>query len=203
MQARRYWPPTKHKLFYANLIVYSVVVVLLVAFHNELIWSQKALRGFLFTGSVPPSADRLLVAEALRGARKKADIRHLQQLFERAVQIEPYSEARLMLGYCYLVQGESDKMLTCCDQYRTINPSHIDIYKYMIKILEEKQDRKAAEQLLMEGISHFRRRIELYRPHYDPNVPKVFNQKALRIYKEAQEGLKFLEKTQEQLKDSK
>lgn len=207
MRARRFWPPIKHKLLYANLIVYGVTLVLLLVFGRELIWAQKTLRGYLFAGNIPPTADKLLVGEAIKCSREKdEDVKRIQYLLERAVQIEPYGEARLLLGYCYLRQGEYDKMLDCYNQYRSIDPSYIDVYKDMIKVLEKKQDRKGhlwRAQLLTEGIKHFRRRVELYQPHYDPNVPEVFNHKAFKVYRDSQEGLKFLEKMQEKLNDSK
>lgn len=202
MQARRFWPPTKHKLLYANLVVYGITIILLIVFHSELIWAQKALRGFLFTGDIPPSADRLLIAEAIRSAKEAKDPKHIQHLFEQAVQIEPYSEARLMLGYCYLRQGEYDKMLACFERYRSINPCVTAVYVHMSEILEKKQDRKAINQLLTEGIKHFRRHVELYQPHYDPNVPKAFNLKAFKVYSDSREGLNLLKKMQEELNDS-
>jgi len=200
MPARRFWPPTKHKLFYVNLIVYGVTIVLLAVFHHELIWAQKALRIYLFAEGVPNSKDRVLIAQAIQGVKKGEDVKHIQRLFEQVVQIEPYSEARAMLGYCYFKQGEYDKMLACYEEYRSINPFHINVYKDMIEVLEKKQDRKAIAQLLTEGIKHFRRRLELYKPHYDPNVLEIFNQKAFKVYKDSQEALKLLEKKQEQLK---
>lgn len=203
MQARQFWPPIKHKLLYTNLIVYGATLVLLVVFGHELMWAQKTLRGYVFSGNIPPSADRLLVSEAIRGAKRGEALEHTRRLLERAVQIEPYSNARLLLGYCYLRQAEYDKMLACYEQYRSIDPSHIDVYRDMIEVLERKQDRKAIARLLTEGSEHFRRRIELYQPHLDPDVQGEFNLKALRIYKKAQEGLKLLEKIEKRLNNSK
>jgi tetratricopeptide (TPR) repeat protein len=201
MQAKQYWLPIKeHKQLYANLIVYSVTIVLVLMFHRELMWAQKLLRSHLFSNSIPSSIDRQLISQAVRGAEKGEDVNQVQRLFKQALEIDPYSEARLLLGYCYFRQGEYDKMLACYDQYRLINPSDIDTYKGMLDVLKEKQDSKAVEQLLTEGIQHFRRRVELYKPYYDPNVSEVFNHKAFTVYNNAQEGLKFLEDTQEQLK---
>ncbi len=197
MQERRFWPPTKHKLLYANLIVYGLVIVLLAVFHHELIWAQKTLRGYLFSGNIPPSKDRLLMAEAIKKLKKDESISHVQSILERALQIDPYSNARLLLGDCYLWQGHNEKMLACYDRYRSINPSVIDIYTKMIEILEKKQDHNAIEQLLAEGIEHFRRRVELYQPLYDPTVPKEFNIKALNVYNTSKEGLERLKKVQE------
>ena len=202
MQARRFWPPTKHKLFYANFIVYATILLLVIVFYNDLMWSQKTLRGYVISGETPPSADRLLVRDALICTKKGGDIKRVQQFLEKAVQIEPYSDARVLLGYCYLKQGQYDKMLASYNRYRSINPAYIDIYRDMITVLEKKQNRQAINQLLTEGIQHFRQRVSLYKPHYDPNVLDVFNHKAYTIYKEAKDGLEFLEKMQEQLSKS-
>lgn len=200
MQAKLFWPPTKHKLFYANLAVYGVTIVLLAVFYHELIWAQKALRIYLFSEGVPNPAEKILIGQAMQGVKKGEDVKHTQQLFEQVVQIDPYSEAQLLLGFCYYKQGDYDKMLDCYKQYRAINPYDIDVYKYMIEALEKKQDRKAIAKLLSEGIGAFRRRVELYKPYYDPNVPDVFNQKAFKVYKDSQEALKLLEERQKQLK---
>lgn len=199
MRARRFWPPTKHKLLYANLIVYSVTLVLLLVFHHELIWAQKTLRGYVFSGNIPGSKDMLLIRDATRYHKAGDDVKSIQCL-KQALQINPYSEAQLLLG---LMQNDDNKMLDYYNRYRLIDPSVTTVYTHMVNILGKKQDRKAMAQLLTEGIKHFRRRIELYQPHYDPNVPKEFNLKALMVYNRAQKGLELLEKIQKQLNDSK
>ena len=65
MQVKQFWPPTKHKLLYANLIVYGVTIVLLLVFRHELIWAQSAFRFYALSGpELPPSTDNLLLQEA-------------------------------------------------------------------------------------------------------------------------------------------
>jgi len=159
MQDKRFWPPTKHKLFYANLVVYAAIVVLLLVFHNDLRWAQQAFHGYAISGAIPPAADKLLIREAIICTKKGQDVKDVQALLEQAVEIEPYSEAQILLGYCYLKQGRLDKMLESYNRYRSINPSYIDIYKDMIPVLEKKQDRKAIKHLVAEGIKHFRQRV--------------------------------------------
>ena len=203
MQAKRYWPPTKHKLFYANIIVYGVTLVLLLAFSHELIWAKKALHGYLITDNVPPSKDRTLIWEANRALNRGEDFGTLQQILEQALQIEPYSEARLLLGICHLKQGDQDGMLAYYNEYRSINPSVVNLYTDASRVLIGKGEHKAAEQLVAEGITHFRRQVELYKPHHDPDVIKEFNLKASSIYNRSQKSLELLEKIQKQLKDSK
>ncbi|MHC4159431.1 MAG: tetratricopeptide repeat protein, partial [Planctomycetota bacterium] len=181
MQAKQFWPPTKHKLLYGNLIVYGVTAVLLLLFSQELIWAQKTFRGLL-SGNIPPSADKFLIQDAKEYLKAGKNAKSAQNLLERALQIEPYSEALILLGNCHLMQGNEDEMLACYEQYRSINPSSIGVYMNMIEILARKHDDQTINQLLTEGIKHFQRRAELYQPHYDPNVPKPFNIKALTIY---------------------
>ncbi|UCF44076.1 MAG: hypothetical protein JSV99_03920 [Planctomycetota bacterium] len=202
MQARQFWPPTKHKLLYGNLIVYGVTAILLLLFFHELIWAQKTFRGLL-SGNIPPSADKFLIQDAKEYLKEGKNAESIQRLLERALQIEPYSEALILLGNCHLMQGNEDEMLACYEQYRSINPSSIGVYMNMIEILARKHDDKTINQLLTEGIKHFQRRAELYQPHYDPNVPKPFNIKALTIYNRSQEALEILRNVQEQLRDSK
>jgi tetratricopeptide (TPR) repeat protein len=202
MQAKQFWPPTKHKLLYGNLIVYGVTAVLLLLFSRELIWAQKTFRGLL-SGNIPPSADKFLIQDAKEYLKAGKNAKSAQNLLERALQIEPYSEALILLGNYHLMQGNEDKMLAYYEQYRSINPSSIGVYMNMIEILARKHDDQTINQLLTEGIKHFQRRAELYQPHYDPNVPKPFNIKALTIYNRSQEALEILRKVQEQLRDSK
>lgn len=201
--AKRFWPPTEHKLLYANLIVYGVTIALLLAFNQQLMWSQKMLRSYIGLGVAKPPADNILVQEAMKHLKAGEDIKRCQQLLEQALEIESYSKARLLLGICYLRQGDKDKMLDCYEQYRMIDPSFVGVYTPMIKILLEKDDREAIEKLLTEGIEHFKKRIELYEPQIDPTVPERFNLKALKVYKTSKEGLGLLEKMQEQLKHPK
>ncbi|MCK4751953.1 MAG: hypothetical protein KAS75_00805 [Planctomycetes bacterium] len=203
MQAKRFWPPTKHKLLYANIIVYGAVIILALAFGSELIWSQKTLRAYLLNSNIPPTADKELVWKATAYLSAGKDVKILQDILEQALQIEPYSEARLLLGICYLKQGDQDNMLAYYAKYRSINPSVINLYTDANRVLIEKGDLEAANQLLEEGIAHFSRRVELYKPHYNPEVQKEFNTKALNIHKKSEEALKILKKLQEQLRDLK
>ncbi len=203
MQARQFWPPTKHKLLYGNLIVYGVTAVLLLLFFHDLIWAQKVLRGYLWSGNIPPSADKFMIQDAKKYLKEGKNPKSVQHLLERALQIEPYTEALILLGNCHLMQGNEDKMLACYEQYRSIDPSSLGVYMNMIEILARKHDHQTINQLLTEGIKYFQRRAELYQPHYDPNVPEQFNIKALKIYNRSQEALEILRNVQEQLSDSK
>ena len=199
MQAKQFWPPTKHKLLYANLIVYGVTIVLLLVFRHELIWAQSAFRFYALSGSgLPPPANNLLLQEAAKYLKTDKDVEQSQRLLEQALQIDPYGQALLLLGVCYLKKGDYEKMQDCYEKYRSIDPSFIGTYTQLYGILEKKQDYEAIDKLLEEGIEHFRRRIELYQPRRDPAVQEEFNLKAVRIYNESRETLKLLEKIQEQ-----
>ncbi len=197
MQASRFWPPIKHKLLYANLIVYGVTIVLLLVFHQELMWAQKVLRSYASLSTCDPPADNLLLQEAMKSLKAGGSVEHNQHLLEQALQIDPYSRARLLLGICYLRQGNDEKMLACYEQHRSIEPSFLGVYIQTINILKKKQDYAAINKLLAEGTRYYRRRVELYQPHLDPNVPKEFNAKALMIYNSAKEDLETLQKIQQ------
>jgi tetratricopeptide (TPR) repeat protein len=203
MQAKRFWPPTEHKLLYANFVVYGTILVLTLVFGHEMVWARKTLYGYLVSGNIPPSEDRLLISRALKYKQQGVDVNSIQPLLERALQIEPYSDAQVLLGYCYLNNGDYDKALVCFEKYRSANPSYAGLYKDIVYILEKKQDHNEIEQLLNEGIRHFRQRIDSYKPFYDGNVPEVFNQKAFVVYKDAQDGLEFLKEMQKQSNVSK
>ncbi len=203
MQVKRFWPPIRHKLLYANLVIYGIIIVLISMFHRELLWSQKLLQDYMYAGNFDPPADMQLLNEAVQSIRIGEDMKHTQRILERAVEIDPYSRARIMLGAFYARQGDDDKALACYDRYRSIDPSVISNYTDIIRILAKRQDYEAINRLLTDGINHFRRRVELYQPHRDPNVAnEEFNIKAVRIYRMSQEGLKHLKDIQTQLKTS-
>jgi tetratricopeptide (TPR) repeat protein len=173
-------------------------------FHRDLLWSQKLLQGYMWSGNFDPPADMQLLNEAVQSTKTGEDIKRTQRILEQAVEIDPYSSVRMMLGAFYARQGDDDKALACYDRYRSIDPSVIRNYADIIRILAKRQDYEAINRLLTDGINHFRRRVELYQPHPDPNVAnEEFNVKALRIHRMSQEGLKRLKDIQTQLETSR
>lgn len=204
MQVKLFWHLIKHKLLYANLIIYSVTIILVLMFHQDIMWSKEMLQGYMWSGVFPPAADMKLFNKAVKGIRADESVEHVQSILEQSLEINPDSSARMLLGVCYAKQGEYDKALACFNQYRSIYPSDISNYIQIINILKQKQDYEAINQLLTDGIKHFSRRIKLYLPHPDPNASrKEFNIKAVMIYEKSQKNLNFLKETQKQLEISK
>ena len=201
MQGKQSWLPTKHKLFYINLIVYGVIIVLLLMFHRELIWAQKTLYGCLISDRFDPPAAHSLVNKALKYAQKGNDADRYHHLLEEACKIDPYSFAPLLLGDYYSQKGDLDKALVYYDQFHSIDPAFSDVYIKIAEIFKEKQNREAKDELLAEGIKYFRWRVEHYKPRFDPSVPVAFNIKANKIYDMSKEGLDRLEKVLEQPED--
>jgi tetratricopeptide (TPR) repeat protein len=156
----------------------------------------------MFSGNVRPSEDRLLIEEAVKTIETNEDLKSAQRLLEKALQIEPHSDALLLLGTCYLMQGDDQKALYCYNKCRSTDPSIIRAYTNACQVLENKRDYQAIEQTLTEGIEHFRKRVELYQPHHDPNVQKEYNLKAIMVYKNATESLAVLERIKKQLNTS-
>jgi len=199
MPVRQFWRHIKHRLLYANLLVYSLITVLLLAFYNEIDWGQKALRVYILSGSLDPTADNLLVKQATEHLKTGGDPVYTQRLLEEALDIDPYTRAHLLLGICHLRQDQEEKMLECYDKYRTIDPSVAIVYLQMINVLEKRKDYKAIEKLLTEGIEHFQKRIELYEPQVDPTVPERFNRKAVELHNTAKISLETLKQKQKVL----
>jgi tetratricopeptide (TPR) repeat protein len=199
MAAKLFSLITKHKLLLADLLVYAVIIILLLIFSRQLFWGQKVLRGYLFNGNIPASKDKLLVAEATRLYQEGKDTSAYKPLLEKALKIEPYSEAALLLGNIALWQGNEQKMLQYYEKYRSINPYVSSIYVNMTNVLVKQGDVKKAQLLLADGIKKYERRLELYKPVSDPNVKTEFNQKAVFIYQRTQQGLDLLKQIQQQL----
>ena len=195
MPVKRFWPPTKHKLLYANVIVYLAIVVLLFLFFAEIKWAQRNLRAYLFTGEFDPTADKLLVRKVIR----ERDAKTTQKLLEQALDIDPYSPARLVLGKYYLSRGQAENMLAQYQRYRSIDPSVVSVYEELASVLLRQNRQQEARELVNEGIEYFQRRIELYEPHRDSTVNHAFNDKAFGIRAKAHEGFKILEQLKNQL----
>ena len=102
MQAKRSWLPTNKKLLYANLLVYCAIIVVLLVFSKDVIWGQKTLESYLFNKPLQPSIDSLLIKEAGDNLKKKQKVEHSKELLENAMQIDPYSNAGLLLGICHI-----------------------------------------------------------------------------------------------------
>ena len=141
--------------------------------------------------------------EATENLKKKQKVDHSKKLIERSIEINPYSNAQLLLGVCHLAQGNIDKMIEACQEYLQIEPSSISGYTQMIMALQHKKDFAAIDQLLVEGIEHFRRQITLYQPRHDPDVSESANLKAVKIYHEQRQALKYLENLQQKYNSRK
>ncbi len=100
MPVRRYWPRTDRWLLYANLVVYGTTLALVAAFHGELGWAVKALDGYLRTEAFPPTADRLLVGEAMRYATAHEGdfdgVAALLELSRMFIEVEPEISVRFV-----------------------------------------------------------------------------------------------------------
>ena len=201
MPAKRSWPLIRNKLLWANIIVYGATVLLVLTWRHELTWAQKALRGYLYTGSFDPPADVLLTGQVNKylESPNAEGLKQAESILKQALEIDPYGRAHYLLGNCYLMQGRDDEAMASYDRYRSIDPSSWQVYLNMIRTLQKRGDVKGAKKLVEEGIAHFRRRVQLYVPHEDPDVQQQFNEKAVNIYQVSQELLKLLEREQEQL----
>ena len=148
----------KHKLFYANILVYGAIAVIFFVFSEDIVWGKRTLESYLLGKSFQQSLDNLLVEEATENLKKKQKVDHSKKLIERSIEINPYSNAQLLLGVCHLAQGNIDKMIEACQEYLQIEPSSISGYTQMIMALQHKKDFAAIDQLLVEGIEHFSNR---------------------------------------------
>lgn len=199
MQAKRSWLPTKNKLLYGNILVYCTIVVIFLVFSKDIIWGQKTVESYLFNKPLLPSADNLLIAEAGENLKKKQKVGHSKELLEKAMQIDPYSNAGLLLGICHIAQGNTDKMIETYQQYLSINPSHLGAYIQLINVFSKQQKYDQIDNLLNIGIEHFQQRSKLYEPQIDSEVDQHYNAKASKIHQESLQALKQLTMIKEQV----
>jgi len=204
MPVRRLWPRTDTGLLYANLLVYGATIALLVGFHREVSWAAKTVDAYVRSGKFQPTADRLLVNEAMQYQRDhEADLEGVAALLQRAVEVDPYSKARMRLAATYSERGEDDTALTLYERCRSIDPLELRVYLAMVEILEKRGEGEAAERLLAEGIGHFRTQLERYQPKFDASMAKAFNHKAWVVHQRLAEGLEVLEKTRARIGESR
>ena len=199
MQAKQSWPPINKKLLYTNLLVYCVIVVVLLVFSKDITWGQKTLNSYLFNKPLLPSADYLLITEAGENLKKKQKVEYSKELLEKAMQIDPYSNAGLLLGICHIAQGNTDKMIETYQQYLSINPSHSGAYIQLINVFSKQQKYDKIDNLLNIGIEHFQQRSNLYEPQIDSQVEQRYNAKASKIHQESLQALKQLTMIKEQI----
>ncbi len=194
MPVRRYWPRTDRWLLYGNLVVYVTALALVATFHGELGWAVKALDGYLRTGDYSPTADRLLVGEAMRyGNTHEGDFDGVAVFLEQAVEIDPNGHAVFLLAGLEASRGEDELALALYERYLSIDPYAIQVYAAMAAILDKRGDLEAADRLLADGVELFRGYVVRQEPRLDPTVPVEFNQKASRIHQTAEQGLEQLE----------
>ncbi len=195
MPVRRYWPRTDRWLLYANVVVFGTTLALVAIFHGELGWAVKALDGYLRTDDYPPTADRLLVGQAMQyGSAHEGDVDGVAAFLEQAVEIDPNSRALLLLAQLEASRGEDELALALYDRYRSIDPYEIQVYAAMTTIFDKRGDREAANLLLVEGVELFRSYVARQAPRLDPTVPEAFNQKASMIHEKAKQELEQLER---------
>jgi len=202
MLVRRYWPRTDRWLLYANLVVYGTMLALAAIFHAELGWAVKSLDAYLRTDDYPPTADRLLVGEAMRyGNEHEGDFDGVASILEQAVGIDPNGQALFQLAELEASRGEDELALALYERYRSIDPHEIQVYAAMVQIFERRGDRQAAYRLLAEGVELFRGYVARYEPRPDPTVPQQFNQKASMIHQAAKQELEQLEQALARVKE--
>ena len=199
MPAKPYWLLTKHKFILANITVYVAIIILLFFSHTQLLWAQKTLRAYLFNGDIPASKDKLLIGQATEQFKAGGKIEVYKPLLEKALEIDPYSEANLLLGIIALRQGDEQTMLQYYDTYRSIDPYVSAIYTQMATVLIKQGRRKEAQSILADGIKSYEKRLDLYKPVTDSNVPSEFNQKAVYIYQKTRQELDLLKQINQKI----
>lgn len=183
----------KNKYIYLNILIYGLIVVLILLFSRDIMWAQKTLRGYLWSGNFDPPADIILLNEARIHLAPDGDLQYVQELLDKAIQIDPYSRANYYLGNCYAYQQKIDDALKCYENFRKIDPSFWRTYWSSIQLLKKKGDLDTLELLLSEGFDFYKKRVDLYQPQVDETIDQVFNNKAAETYLISAEVLKRLE----------
>ena len=180
-------------------MVYCAIAIVFLVFSTDIIWGGGALNSYLLNKPLQPSADSICIKMAGENLKKKQKLEHSKQLLEKAIKIDPYSNAWLLLGICHIAQNDTDKMIETYQRYLAINPSSEGAYTQLIRVFSREKKYDQADKLLDTGIDQFQKRSKLYKPHVDKDVKQEYNNKALRIYQESLQALGQLTAIKDQI----
>ena len=194
MQERPFLRRTRHRLFYANAIVYLALIVLLALHPREIDWGGRTLHAYLRTGNYPPPEDVARCRQATILAKAGGDPREVERLLGQALEIDPYGRAGFLLADQLTSQGRIDEAMEHYNRYLAMNPSFIGTYQAIAALLFEQGKFDALEDLLDEGVRYFENRVEDLRPQLDSSAASAFNAKATGVHKQAADNLAILKK---------
>ena len=179
-------------LVYMNLLIFITIAVLVTCYSKELNWATGSFSDYL-TGDIEYPREITLYREAEYYLEER-DLDSAKRLLEELIGIDPYSEARYLLGEYYFLAGDYDSSLRELTEYTQLYQTNSGAYLKVAKIYEKSGDKKKAISILRRGLNENLDNVERYKPDLDFSVEEECNQKAQQGYETYKYQSKVLKK---------
>jgi tetratricopeptide (TPR) repeat protein len=184
-------------IFRVTFFLFGLLCCLEGVFYSELSWARRELPNYL-KGTVSAPLETQLIIGAANILQREEDFQAALPLLERAVQIDPNSEAVFWLGEYYFRKKEPNKALHYYCRYLDIDPLCSEAYLRMAQINHMQGEDEKARSLLTVGIE----RLSDYHAaglYKDPTVPENCSKKAETLYSKCTTSLNRLQAELEKL----
>jgi tetratricopeptide (TPR) repeat protein len=167
---------------YGNVVVWTALLLSVLWFRTELIWSVEAitaqLRGYDFP--VQPQWESYDRAHDLW--ENDGDLTLAAELLEASLAIEPNVTPTYLLGKVHLALGHEQQALERLLQAEALDPSHHPIYLKLFEIYTARDQPELARQALARGVARFEKLMKQSTPQPDGTVWHRYNAKAADVH---------------------
>lgn len=180
-------------LVYLNLLIFITIAVLVSCYWKELNWATRSFPKYL-AGEIEDPRERILYRAAVYYLEEDRDLDTAKRLLEESIKIDPYSEARYLLGEYYFLKEDYGSSLKELTEYTQLYPANSEAYLKMARIYEKSGDERKAISVLKRGLNENLENVERYKPYFDSSVEGEYNQKAQEVYETYKYQAKILKK---------
>lgn len=145
-------------------------------------------------GDIVYGGETILYREAVYYLEEDRDLDTAKKLLEESIKIDPYSEARYLLGEYYFLKEDYGSSLKELTAYAQLYPANSEAYLKMAEIYEKSGDERKAISVLKRGLNENLENVERYKPYFDSSVEGEYNQKAQEVYETYKYQAKILKK---------
>jgi tetratricopeptide (TPR) repeat protein len=186
MAVKRYWP--RINLRWVNILLCGLIGLCVVGWGAELRWAAREFPLFL-QGRIGSPVERRLYLRAKQLIERGEDLETARSLLLRSIAIDPTSNAVYWMGEYYLATGDEGQALQEFERYLEFDPTRVEAYLQVSRILEGQARWVEAHAILERGLQFFSIRRGLLTPRPDPEAAMKFNEKALGRYRYCGESI--------------
>lgn len=170
------------RLLHLNCLVWSLLLLLVLVFRDQLGWAWQALPAQLARGSQPTQAQWALYVEAYDAWERDADADRALALLERSLGIETNADPLLLAAEIHAAEGRHERALERFRQLIEFDPAALDAYLGAAEVY--RLTGRPAERLavLRQGLDWFERHLDALTPRHDDTVWEEYNEKAREVH---------------------